>query len=400
MYEVTCFHCANVVAISPDASLCPECGEDLQHLLAADAVVHYFQTRAHTLSTQGQMAAALAEAERGLTFVPASELRLMAAILAKQLGRTDRMRQHVAAIPVDDSLRGEAEWLLRSHQDPQAARREAQRVTQVKPKSAPAPTPASTFLEDLLGKKPEPPVVAPGAGPTLLALGMAVVALALVVASWWWIGPGALPKTDTSTREEAGVIPTPAATAAAPAVVAETPAAQAPATATPSLLPTPTPVPAPTLPNTIVAAPTAQPQAEEVASAGPRPVLVIQSDAFDLIGYLRQADAADLAALPVEAHMSGDTLVLQGFVQLDLQRRRLIELAGAVPGVREVNAVDLLVRPAPTYVVQEGDTLWSIVFNIYGNVDRLDEFVAANRDVLPSPDALAPGVVLKVLPVQ
>ena len=98
--------------------------------------------------------------------------------------------------------------------------------------------------------------------------------------------------------------------------------------------------------------------------------------------------------------MSGDTLVLQGFVQLDLQRRRLIELAGAVPGVREVNAVDLLVRPAPTYVVQEGDTLWSIVFNIYGNVDRLDEFVAANRDVLPSPDALAPGVVLKVLPVQ
>jgi nucleoid-associated protein YgaU len=78
----------------------------------------------------------------------------------------------------------------------------------------------------------------------------------------------------------------------------------------------------------------------------------------------------------------------------------LIELARSIPGVREVNAVNLLLRPLPTYVVQPGDTLWSIVFAIYGNVDRLDEFAAHNRDVLPSPDALAPGMVLRVLPVQ
>jgi nucleoid-associated protein YgaU len=396
MYEVTCFHCVNSVLISPDASLCPECGEDLQHLLAAEAVVHYFQTRAHALSTQGQLTTALAEAERGLTFVPASELRLLAAILAKQLGRADRMRQHVAAIPVDDSLRGEAEWLLRSHQDPQRALREAQSVTHARPRSVDAaPTPAGTFLEDLLGRKQETPAVSTGAGPTLLALAVAAVALALVVASWWWIGPGALPKQTAEIEEAAGVLPTPAPTLTAPPA---NPAAAPAAVATPSLLPTPTPNPAPTLPNDVVVAPQAQPA--EVASAGPRPVLVIEADTFDLVGYLREAGQPDLAALPVEARRVGDTLVIQGFVQLDLQRRTLIQLMEAAPGVSQVNAVDLLVRPAPTYVVQDGDTLWSIVYNIYGNVDRLDEFAAANRDLLPAPDALAPGLELIVLPIQ
>jgi nucleoid-associated protein YgaU len=51
-------------------------------------------------------------------------------------------------------------------------------------------------------------------------------------------------------------------------------------------------------------------------------------------------------------------------------------------------------------VAEVGDTLWSIVYNIYGDVDRLDEFAAHNRDVLPSPDAIAPGMELRVLPVQ
>ena len=59
-----------------------------------------------------------------------------------------------------------------------------------------------------------------------------------------------------------------------------------------------------------------------------------------------------------------------------------------------VNA--LLLRPLPTYTVQEGDTLWNIVYNIYGNVDRVEEFIEYNLDVLPSPDALPVGTVLKV----
>jgi nucleoid-associated protein YgaU len=108
----------------------------------------------------------------------------------------------------------------------------------------------------------------------------------------------------------------------------------------------------------------------------------------------------ELAALAIDARLQGDVLVLQGIVHLDIQRRDLLEITAAIPGVREINAVDLLLRPQPTYVVQEGDTLWSIVYNIYGDVEMLDEFAAYNQAILPSPDALAQGLELKVLPVQ
>ena len=108
----------------------------------------------------------------------------------------------------------------------------------------------------------------------------------------------------------------------------------------------------------------------------------------------------ELAQLAIDARLQGETLLLQGFVHLDVQRRQLLEIAEAIPGVSDVNTVNLLLRPLPTYIVQDGDTLWSIVFSIYGNVDRLDEFAAYNRGVLPSPDALAPGMELKTLPVQ
>ncbi len=359
-----------------------------------------FRRAADAFSAQGQLTTALAEAERGLTFTASSELRLLAAILAKQLGHPDRMRRHVAAIPVDDSLRGEAEWLLRSYQDPQRAMREAQRATQAPRKPGPhTPTPASTFLDDLLGRKQDTLPARRSAVSVVLSVTVVMIAMALVVASWWWIGPGALPQDRAGRGEEAGIAP-PATEVLAPDT-AVAPASSSEAVATPSLLPAPTPPQAPTaLPNTLVAAPPSQDAAAEVASAGLRPVMVIESDTFDLPRYLRGAGEADLAGLPVEARMVGDTLVLQGFVQLDLQRRRLIQLLQTAPGVRQVNAVDLLVRPQPTYVVQEGDTLWSIVYNIYGNVDRLDEFAAANGDILPSPDALAPGLVLNVLPSQ
>jgi nucleoid-associated protein YgaU len=407
IYPVTCFHCTNVVEISPDASLCPLCGEDLQNLLAADDIVHYFQTRVHALSDQGQFATALTEAERGLTFAAAGELRLLAAILAKQLGQPDRMRKHVAAIAVDDSLRGEAEWLVRSYQDPQRALRDAPRpaptaVTGAGRKRAAAPQPAVGFLDELLGGEATPVAVAAPrtALATWLSVAMVALALGLVVASWWWIGPGALPKQADENPESAGLLPQ-ATPELVPMAATDAPASAEAGVPTPSLLPTPTPQTVATpLPDTLTAAPapSAEAAGAEVAEAGPRPVLIIGAEAFDLASYLRAAGEPELAALPVEARLVEETLVLQGFVQLDLQRRRLIQLLQSAPGVRQVNAVDLLVRPLPTYVVQEGDTLWSIVYNIYGNVDRLDEFAAANRAVLPAPDALAPGIELQVLP--
>ncbi len=62
--------------------------------------------------------------------------------------------------------------------------------------------------------------------------------------------------------------------------------------------------------------------------------------------------------------------------------------------------MDVLLRPKSNYTVQDGDTLWSIVYDIYGDVERLEEFSAANLDVVPQPGLLRVGDVLEVPPVE
>jgi hypothetical protein len=441
MQSVTCFHCVHEVKIAPDASLCLVCGEDLQHLLLAETIVGYFQGRAHDLSERSELGAALAEAERGLTYADSSELHLLAAILAKQLGRYDRMRHHVAAIPVDDTLRNEAEWLLRSHQDReralQAAARQAQTPAPAKLTSAPQPaslavpvgharhtplSPASTFLEELFGVQEPVATRSPrNNGQAVASVAIVVIAVTMVAASWWWIGPGALPddnnemssvegngvdgnRVEGNSLAPTGSSPTTAPTLA-PATNTDTEVTDAGSTgeatvtpvleSAPILLPTATPTPM--IADNLVEAPA---QNGELVDANPRRVLLIQPNTMGLQQYLRDQGYPELAELPVESRVEGNMLVLQGIVHLDSQRRELIEIAQTIPGISTINAIDLLVRPMPTYMVQEGDTLWLIVYNIYGNVDRLDEFAAHNFDVLPEPDALAPGIELKVLPFQ
>ncbi|MEM9227822.1 MAG: LysM peptidoglycan-binding domain-containing protein, partial [Verrucomicrobiota bacterium] len=67
------------------------------------------------------------------------------------------------------------------------------------------------------------------------------------------------------------------------------------------------------------------------------------------------------------------------------------------------NAVTVTpVRPAPTatatttYVIQEGDTLTRISRRFYGTDNRWQDIFYANRDVLPSPNALRVGQTLKI----
>lgn len=416
MQVVTCFQCAQKTKIAPNAHRCHICGEDLQHLLLPETVVDFFQGRAHELSERSELGAALAEAERGLTYVDNSELHLLAAILAKQLGRHDRMRQHVAAIPLGDSLRSEAEWLLRSHQDRERALHEAARQAQTpvpRPRSVP-PTPASTFLEELLGaQSPATNSSQPNANQTnanqrtygqmVASVAIVVVAITMVAASWWWIGPGGLSNhrvTDdpasAGESEAPAVEPTLLPTPLSDAPPTATMAAEAPA-AMPTLTLLPTATYTPALPDNLVLVAVETP---ELADANPRHALLIESTLFDIKQYLIDQGYPELAELPIDARVQGDILYLQGIVHLDVQRRQLLEITSQLSGITEVEDVDLLLRPLPTYVVQEGDTLWSIVYNIYGDVERLDEFAAYNRSVLPAPDALAQGVVLQVLPVQ
>ena len=51
-----------------------------------------------------------------------------------------------------------------------------------------------------------------------------------------------------------------------------------------------------------------------------------------------------------------------------------------------------------TYVVQKGETLWSIAANpnVYGDATKWRKLFSANRDVLKSPDRLRVGMTLRV----
>ena len=51
-----------------------------------------------------------------------------------------------------------------------------------------------------------------------------------------------------------------------------------------------------------------------------------------------------------------------------------------------------------TYTVQESDTLWGIAKKMYGRPSLTDLIAQANTDVLPDPDRLSPGIVLKIPP--
>lgn len=130
MQEVTCFHCGYLVQITPDDERCSVCGTDLRRLLTPEQASLYFYQRAIELADNGDPQRALEEIERGLSVTRSVELHLLAAILAERINDFQEMRKHVAAIPIDDPLRGEGEWLLRSHQSRQREQRESRRRPQ------------------------------------------------------------------------------------------------------------------------------------------------------------------------------------------------------------------------------------------------------------------------------
>jgi nucleoid-associated protein YgaU len=211
---------------------------------------------------------------------------------------------------------------------------------------------------------------------------LGVVALAYV----YWIGEGPLP--DAAQTSRAGDPAAPGGEAALPASPAA-PAVAVTPESTPDagihLLPTPTPT---------------SPADAAIAASTPRPVVIITADTFDLDRYLRENGYPHLAGLGVGARLQDTTLILRGVVQLDLQRRQLVDAVSAAPGVSEVNTVDLVLMPAPTYTVQEGETLWSIVYDVYGNAEQMQDLIDLNRDVMPSPELLSPGTVLQIPPLQ
>lgn len=388
MQEVVCYTCGRIVHISPDAELCSVCGENLRDLLHPVHTSKYFYDRAAKLAAGDQLLPAMQEIDRGLRYQPSSELRLLGAILAKRIGDFAQMRYHVAAIPVDDVLRPEGEWLLRSHQSRQRELREATKSGAILRIGAP------------LSPDEKPYAMQPaGAASGRFRYGMALAAALLVIllGGGWWLGALPLGLLQPGGQGETADVNPSVTPAQQPAQSQPTntplPAAEATLVLTPTVTIIPD-VPA----NFAEVQPTATP--DEFANNDITDTVRLGTEQlFDLAGYLQQQNRPDLAELGVAATQQEGVLALQGIVPSFEQQQTLLEIAQSVPGVTEVNALDLLLRPPANYVVQPGDTLWDISYRLYGE-DKIAELLAANRDILPSAELLDVGMVLKVPPIE
>ena len=388
MQEVACYTCGRIVHISPDAELCSVCGENLRELLHPVHASKYFYDRAAKLAASDQLLPALQEIDRGLRYQPSSELRLLGAILAKRIGDFAQMRYHVAAIPVDDVLRPEGEWLVRSHQSRQRELREATKSGQI------------SRAETMVAGAEMPYTiqsVQTGRGRAPYRLAAAALFLLLLVGGGWFVNALPFGLWQRDSQDETADSNPPVTPAQQPAPSQPTNIPLPAAEATLVLTPTAT-MPANVPSNFAETQPTATPN-EFANNDIPDTVQVDAAQLFDLQSYLQQQNRPDLAQLGVTATQQEGILALQGIVPSFELRQALLEVAKSAPGVTTVNAVDLLLRPAANYVVQTGDTLWDISYRLYGD-NKIAELLAANRDILPSAEVLDVGMVLKVPPLQ
>lgn len=104
--------------------------------------------------------------------------------------------------------------------------------------------------------------------------------------------------------------------------------------------------------------------------------------------------------------------ILQLQRQINNQERELLQYRDSVAAARAQPSAPAEVAPIiinqprnqqsaaasgqQSYTVQAGDTLTRISSKVYGESGRWTEIFEANRDLLPSPNALKPGQVLRI----
>jgi len=415
MQEVVCYNCGRIVHVSPDAELCSVCSENLHELLHPVYASKYFYDRAAQLAAGSQLLPALQEIDRGLTYQPSSELRLLGAILSKRIGDFEQMRHHVAAIPVDDVLRPEGEWLLRSHQMRLRELRAANKPTSTSRSQVALDEFPTGFAAGFSASDAEIPRAiqqvhpriasqilqkatkrGPGSGLVFVCLLVFVLAgSTLLVRNPQWVA--LLRGQGRSVSDSAPDLAEPVRQPTAEQTLEN--ASPAPALDSTPVL---TPTLAPDVPDNVVeAAPAATFVVEEVAASTPGGVISINAaQSVDLQSHLLQLNRTDLAQLQVAATLQGTVISLQGIVPTFETRQALIEAAQSVPGATNVSAVDLLLRLPATYTVQTGDTLWDITYRLYGDVAKIPVLLDANRTILPSPEQLTVGMELTVPPIE
>ena len=370
--------------------------------------------------SMGNEVAALEGIDQGITLLEAPELHLLAALIYRKRGEFKEMREHVSAIPADDILRSEGEWLLRSHQEQlQLERREgARRRGRAKGTQLAVGKASRQFSTEYYPAPLKKKQVAKKGAFNMRRnrLPWAIpIAAALLAVIFFSRGSGdslltalrqlrTIPDQLTSfyssfTRDEP-----PVATGAddEPVTGSQFSAAAIENTPTPEMssaapsIPTTLPTPEPTQSSPTPAA---------TNSASPDMVATIIAAArvqsFDLTTFLNEQNRSDLAALGIQASWAPGAppgeLIVQGTVTMTSVQ---IELLGLVSEIEDVTSIDhsgLEVDLPETYLVREGENLRHIALRLYGDSDRWTEIYDANKDLIgEDPNNLWVGLSLTV----
>ena len=415
--HLACPECGAPVDVTSSFSNCPACDANVASHYTPAEMTRTVYHRALEHYSMGNEVAALEGIDQGISLLEAPELHLLAALIYRKRGEFKEMREHVSAIPADDILRSEGEWLLRSHQEQlQLGRREGARRrgrakgTQLAVGKASRQFSTEYYPAPLKKKQ----VAKKGAfnmrrnrlslgnsyrrgaagrhlllarlgrfsadctAPTGNHTGPTDVILLLLHQRRTALATGADDKPETGSQFSAAAIentPTPEMSSAAPS--------------TATTLPTPEPtqsLPTPAATNS------ASPDMVATIIAAAR----VQS--FDLTTFLNEQNRSDLAALGIQASWAPGAppgeLIVQGTVTMTSAQ---IELLGLVSEIEEVTSIDhsgLEVDLPETYLVREGENLRHIALRLYGDSDRWTEIYDANKDLIGE-DPITSGLAFR-----
>ena len=422
--HLACPECGAPVEVTPSFANCPACDANVASYYTPAEMTRTIYHRALEHYSMGNDVAALEGIDQGITLLEAPELHLLAALIYRKRGEFKEMREHVAAIPADDILRSEGEWLLRSHQEQlQLGRREeARRRGRTKGTQLAVGKASRQFSTEYYPAPLEKKQVAtkgaakvrrsrlPWAIP-FAALLLVIIFLAsgtgdtlsrdmlLTPLQWLRAIPAQLNSVYASfTRDEpaavSGTVEEPETEPQFSAVAVDTPVPETSSTVapTPTVLPTAEPTQSP---------PT--PAATEGASPDVRATIVAAArvQSFDLTTFLNEQERSDLAAFAIQATWAQGAppgeLVLLGTVTMTSVQTELLELAAEIEGVTSIDSSGLEVILPETYTVRAGENLRHIALRLYGDQDRWTEIYEANRDLVgDDPNNLWVGLSLTI----
>ena len=349
-HAMVCPVCERPIEVDADLQ-CPVCDTDLGPLLGwrLHAAALYNQALAAAECEAWAEAAALLQEARALApnFAGAAVLHAKALV---RLNRPEDARQALEAA--------------------ETAGASAETVAIVREALAPRPEPPSVARED----------VARPAAVRWWLVPLALVLLLLAAGGGYLAGVGRAKPAEPQRVE----VPVTVVVAASPLPTEPLP------TVVPTTVPTIASTVAPTLEPTATPLPTATPTLAPTVAPTATP------DCPQLAEQLAQAwaERPALAATQLETRIEGCVVVISGqspTAELLQQAREAAESAGAAA------VDDDAVQVTGRYVVQPGESLWSIARTLYGDGRQWAAIYAANQDQLVTPGLVTAGVEL-VLP--